>query len=583
MQPLTKSKMKATRTVWALCIFTYLANCTGFHASLIRSFHFHQSPSLSLVMHGGHHHHDHHHDHRGVTPTSDGPSQQAMTITDTAINSRKSFQNNAIVILSSLLVVTPSIIRRRITKLDVGIGLLVIACLTLFDTTKTAFREWVGKIQLIRSTFIKHTTPITKKFFFKNESAADRVTLLGVVMNLLLSAAKFVGGITCNSAVLVADAGHSLSDLFSDFITLWAMQVARLPPDADHPWGHGKFESVGSLFLSLTLLATGLGVGSWSYEKLVNIIHSQGWTWHLLWSALLSGRGLAGLDSVTTATAGQLNSVSIPTWPALCLAGISIISKEWLYVVTRRVGELLNSQLLIANAWHHRSDAFSSVLSLISIAFAMFFPQFAFTDAAGGILVAGMISMSGMEILLESIKQLTDTSDHDLEPAIGEVCMQVQGVLGVKQIRGRSVGNGRIVDVTIQTDSKLSASAAQAIAEKVRWKVMASVPDTIEVSVKTSTPGTMCPLLSTTQRSVADVEGDVRRVAQEIQLDAVVKRVTVYYENSLQVGVEVLLDRALDQHGETTVVQSRELARTFRTRLLQCAPDIIHADILLAL
>ena len=103
----------------------------------------------------------------------------------------------------------------------------------------------------------RHSTPMTRKFFFKNENAADRVTLLGIVINVVLSIAKFWGGLAFNSAVLISDAGHSLSDLFSDFITLWAVQVARLPADEDHPYGHGKFESVGSLFLSLTLLVTG--------------------------------------------------------------------------------------------------------------------------------------------------------------------------------------------------------------------------------------------------------------------------------------------------------------------------------------
>ena len=98
------------------------------------------------------------------------------------------------------------------------------------------------------------------------------MTLLGVWINVVLSISKFVGGVTFNSAVLVADAGHSLSDLFSDFITLWAVQIARLPPDDDHPYGHGKFEAVGSLFLSLTLLGTGLSVGSWSYDRMHEVL-----------------------------------------------------------------------------------------------------------------------------------------------------------------------------------------------------------------------------------------------------------------------------------------------------------------------
>ena len=141
-----------------------------------------------------------------------------------------------------------------------------------WDSLKNVGRGYLLKVASLQSSLVKHSTPLTRKFFFKNENAADRVTLLGIFVNIILSISKFWGGIVFNSAVLVSDAGHSLSDLFSDFITLWAVQVARLPADDDHPYGHGKFESVGSLFLSLTLLITGAGVGSWSYDKMQAVI-----------------------------------------------------------------------------------------------------------------------------------------------------------------------------------------------------------------------------------------------------------------------------------------------------------------------
>lgn len=166
------------------------------------------------------------------------------------------------------------------------------------------------------------------KYFFKNENAADRVTLLGVWINLVLSASKLVGGVVFNSAVLVADAGHSLSDLFSDFITLWAVQVARIPADEDHPYGHGKFESIGSLFLSLTLILTGLGVGTWSYDKMKNVLLAQ-------------------------VVSASKESLKLPSWPALLLAAFSIAAKEWLFRVTRRVGNAMNSQILIGKCVHN--------------------------------------------------------------------------------------------------------------------------------------------------------------------------------------------------------------------------------------
>ena len=138
--------------------------------------------------------------------------------------------------------------------------------------------------------------------------------------------------------------------------------------NTQHPYGHGKFEAVGSLFLALTLFATGLSVGASANGKLLEILQN-------------SGAGAA---------------VTLPTWPALIMAFLSITSKEWLFRITRTVGEELNSQVVIANAWHHRSDAYSSVLALGSIFLAMTVPGMAAADAAAGLLVAYVIFHSFM-------------------------------------------------------------------------------------------------------------------------------------------------------------------------------------------
>ena len=134
---------------------------------------------------------------------------------------------------------------------------------------------------------------------------------------------------------------------------------------------------------------------------------------------------------------GVQTLVQIPSWPALALAAVSIAAKEWLFQITKKVGDALNSQILVANAWHHRSDAFSSILSLISIAAAMSLPGFLIADSAAGMLVAGMICLTGSEILSESVKQLTDTSDKSLTIKIESLSTDVAGVLGVTQIRAR--------------------------------------------------------------------------------------------------------------------------------------------------
>lgn len=197
---------------------------------------------------------------------------------------------------------------------------------------------------------------------------------------------KFAVGVGCHSTALIADAGHSLSDLFSDFITLCAVHIGRLPPDDDHPDGHAKFEAIGSLFLSLILMATGFGVGASSTANLIEV-----------------------LTRTTTTAAATLPGVS-----ALVMAGLSVVSKEWLFRITHRVGTKLNSPVVVANAWHHRSDAYSSILALFSIALARM--GWLAADAAAGIMVAFMIGMTGVEILGDSIQQLTtEPDDHVTE------------------------------------------------------------------------------------------------------------------------------------------------------------------------
>ncbi len=292
---------------------------------------------------------------------------------------------------------------------------------------------------------------------------------------------------------------------------------------------HGKFESIGSLFLSLTLVAAGLSIGAWSYERMHQVLVNQ--------KFLLAAKSSSIVPMVSEV-------VKLPEWPAVILAIISIVSKEWLYKVTKRVGILLNSQILIANAWHHRSDAFSSVLSMISITAAILFPGLLVADSAAGILIAGMICISGMEILFESIKHLSDTSDKDLADSIKQVSLSVDGVLGAKNIRTRSIGSSSLIDLTVLTDTKLSASAAQALSERVRWKLLDTYPHVVDALVRTHSSSTPCPLLSQDNKSTSDIEKDIRSVLvghmSQLGIEDV-RRIMIYYVNPAIVNVEIAL------------------------------------------
>lgn len=489
--------------------------------------------AVELCMHMGHshshHHHDHDHGHSDdhddqPAPAATGP-YQSFSLWGQLMNPGQTFlrQKRGKVLLAALIVTIPALMRKRFNRIDMCAFAGIAAVLTVFDSIRYATKKWISKVKLFQESLVKHSTPLTRQYFFKNENAADRVTLLGVYINVVLSIVKFFGGLAFNSAVLVADAGHSLSDLFSDFITLYAVQVARLPPDEDHPYGHGKFESVGSLFLSLTLLATGLSVGAWSYEKMREVITIQ------------------QLAATVKGAATAVSAIKIPAWPALALAALSIASKEWLFQVTKRVGEALNSQILVANAWHHRSDAFSSILSLISIAVAIAIPGLLVADSAAGILVAGMICLTGLEILFESVKQLTDTSDSQLAKKIAVIARNVDGVLGAANIRARTVGSGSLVDLTVLTDVKISASAAHAIGEKARWKILESLPYVSDVLVHTRSTETVCPLLSRNQRDPVSVENDVRSVLKTYDEVREVKKVIVHYVNTAVLCTEILI------------------------------------------
>ena len=200
------------------------------------------------------------------------------------------------------------------------------------------------------------------------------ITILGFMTNLLLAVCKGAIGIIAQSSALIADAGHSLSDLFSDIITYWSIHFSQQPKDENHPYGHGRFETVGSFIIALMLVATGIGV-----------------VWH---------------------TIERIEHPVIPGELALWGAGISIFLKESLFQLTYRIGKKQNSRILIANAWHHRTDAISSIAALIGILGAIL--GFPLLDPIAGFLVAGLIIKSGIDISVNDSGKLSFSTKRNL-------------------------------------------------------------------------------------------------------------------------------------------------------------------------
>lgn len=510
--------------------------------------------------HNHHHHHDHTHDSDADTSaTSASALNPPKTLMGMILHQLSHRKLTARILYAAMAIFVPPLTfgHRRITRTDAAVFILTSTALTFANRIRYETKFLLNRANNLRVGLVKHSPKKmnASKFLFRNKNPADRVTLIGVLVNLLLSIGKAVVGVTCHSSALIADAGHSLSDLFSDFITLWAVQIARLPPDEDHPYGHGKFEAIGSLFLACTLFGTGLSVGAMSNAKLLQIISSQG-----------------------TAAA-----VKMPKFPALIMAGLSILSKEWLYRITARVGEKLNSQVVIANAWHHRSDAYSSILSLASIGIAMSVPGMVAADSAAGLLVAGMICMTGAEIMGEAVKQLTDTSDRDLVERVTKLAMKQKDVLDIKRIRARWMGSTALVDVVLTTPDDLSSSAVRAVEENLKSKVLEEETHVIDADVHAMTAEVVCPLLNASkshQKSAHELEDNARTLLIAHSEVESVERCTLHFKDTVLAHVDASIK--LKSPEETTILGAAEVASELRD-VLESSNTIDTANIFLDL
>jgi len=557
-------------------------------------------------MHFGHSHsHHHHHDHDHASHKNDLNFSWRQIIPSRRISSRVAF-SALVTLLPPLFLRTHKLFSTRIAKTDVAAFIATSMALAFSQNMKKQVQVLITSAKRLRDGVVKHTSSmgdenVMKPHLYKRQLSeskqADKVTYLGVIVNLLLSIGKGVIGITCNSAALVADAGHSLSDLFSDFITLVAVRIGRLPPDDDHPYGHGKFESIGSLFLALTLLATGVSMGAVCNRRLIELLSVQ-------------------FNPVSNAASMAQLIPEIPTYPCLIMAFLSISSKEWLYRITKEVGEKIHSQVVIANAWHHRSDAYSSVLALLSIGLAMTFPSLIAIDSAAGLLVSGMIGMTGFEILVESIKELTDTSNEALVQRIRTLIEKEEvknlgeqknistgDVINIERVRSRQVGSLALVDVEVATADGLSSSATRAIEDRIKWRIMEEEGKggrnegegggtVFDAEVHAISSGTKnCPLLlskaihnhhdhdhshaedgSEKILSASMVEEDTRSLLKSHPKVYSVEGVTVHYHDTLLIDVDAQI--RVEDPESTTVQNAHLLAEELRKKLEQ--NDNIH-------
>lgn len=268
----------------------------------------------------------------------------------------------------------------------------------------------------------------------KREKIIYRTTLIGTAVNAILIVLKFIAGFVGRSSAMVADAVHSLSDFITDVIVLVFVKIASKPRDKGHEYGHGKFETLATTIIGLILIIAGIGL-------MIN-----------------------GIELVIKSINGE--SLPRPGLIALVIALVSIISKEWLYHFTIRKGREVNSQAVIANAWHHRSDAISSIGTLIGIAGAMFLgDRWRILDPIAAILVSLFIIKSGYDIMKPCIEELLEAAlPDDQEQEILNIVLSTPGIKSVHNLRTRRIGNGIAIDLHAKMDGNLSLSAAHAIA-----------------------------------------------------------------------------------------------------------------------
>lgn len=254
-----------------------------------------------------------------------------------------------------------------------------------------------------------------------------RVTLMGSVVNLLLLVFKFVAGVLGHSAAMIADAVHSLSDFVTDLIVIVFVKISSKPEDADHAYGHGKYETLASCIIGLALIVVGVMMGYNAMVKIVDVVRN--------------GTELAS-----------------PGIIALAAAVLSIVLKEWMFHLTRKVAREVDSPAVEANAWHHRSDALSSVGTAIGIGGAVLLgSKWAVLDPIAALVVSVFIVVQAAKILSDAIGQLMEKSlPRDVEQRICEIVYEEEGTSDIHHLRTRKIGSQISIELHVRMNGYLT-------------------------------------------------------------------------------------------------------------------------------
>lgn len=358
--------------------------------------------------------------------------------------------------------------------------------------------------------------------------AMRKVTLVGSAVDLTLGVLKLIFGFLANSQALIADGVHSLSDLATDFMVLFAAKHGSRDADETHPYGHGRFETLATVALGIALIAVAAGI---VWDAVDRLFHPE-----------------------------ELLEPGI--W-ALVVAIVSVFSKEWIYHYTMGVAKKLKSSMLKANAWHSRTDAISSIVVVIGVGGTM--AGLEYLDSIAAVLVGAMIAKIGWDLAWDSVHELVDTA---LEPERVELIrreiLAVGGVRELHMLRTRMMGGEALVDVHVIVDPKLSVSEGHYIGERVRKRLIDEVEEVTDVMVHVDPEDDekMKPSLGLPSRSWTRTRLEERWEA--FPLAQKIERIVLHYLDG-KLEVEVCFPLA----AQPTSDEERTQLRSMRERALE--------------
>lgn len=282
-----------------------------------------------------------------------------------------------------------------------------------------------------------------KDLYLRNDlSIAMRVSVISIVVNVILSIAKLLAGIIAQSGAMISDAIHSASDVFSTIIVIIGVRISGKKSDSKHQYGHERFECVASIILAVILSIIGIGIGINGMEKIIGSNETK---------------------------------LQIPGMLAFFVAVVSIVVKEWMYWITRKAAKKINSGVLMADAWHHRSDALSSVGAFAGILGARL--GFPVLDSVASVVICIFIEKASFDVFKDAIDKMIDKScDSKTVVSIMEIIKEQEGVEGIDEVRTRLFGAKIYVDVEISADGTKSLKDAHEIAHRVHDQIEERLP-----------------------------------------------------------------------------------------------------------